>query len=186
MAEKKPNLHKTLLILLLVFIPPYWLLFTDEGGRVSDTALLWLLGEEDIKISITDLDDRFSQQDIRTVYSEIDWQCGTQQSTFGDSLCAARIGTFNGFPSRTVTFYFRNDHVSALKLVYRDQYHDQVTGFFIGKLGQPDNVAEAVAAGPDADDVLKWQLDKGVLFIKKSLAKTDEPALLWLAKSPAD
>ena len=44
MAEKKPNLHKTLLILILVFIPPYWLIFTDEGMRMSDTALLVAAG----------------------------------------------------------------------------------------------------------------------------------------------
>lgn len=185
MAEKTPNLHKTLLVLLLVFIPPYWLLFTDEGGRVSDTALLWLLGEDDIKISIADLDDKYSQQDIQTVYSDISWECATQQSPFGDALCAARIGTFNGFPSRLVTFYFSDDHSSALKVVYRDQYHDQVIGFFIGKLGQPGNVAKALASTPDADDVLEWQLDKGVLLIKKSLGKTDEAALLWLAKKAA-
>ena len=43
MAEKKPNLHKTLLILIAVFLPPFWLIFTDEGSRVSDTTLLWLL-----------------------------------------------------------------------------------------------------------------------------------------------
>ncbi|MCB1925005.1 MAG: hypothetical protein KDJ27_14900 [Gammaproteobacteria bacterium] len=185
MAEKKPNLHKTLLILVLVFIPPYWLLFTDEGGRVSDTALLWLLGEDDMKLSVDDLSARYSQDDIKTVYSDLDWQCGDKASEFGDSVCAARIGTFNGFPSRVVTFFFRGDSVTAMRLVYREQYHEQVMGYYIGKLGQPANVAEALAAGPDADDVLEWQLADGLLLIKKVLAKTDDPSLLWLAKAPA-
>ena len=49
MAEKTPNLHKTLLILIVVFLPPFWLIFTDEGSRVADTTLLWLLGEVDIQ-----------------------------------------------------------------------------------------------------------------------------------------
>ena len=80
MAEKKPNLHKTILILILVFIPPYWLLFTDEGSRVSDTALLWLLGEDDIKVNVRELDSTFSQQDIRKVYPDNEWQCGKQQT----------------------------------------------------------------------------------------------------------
>lgn len=184
MAEKKPNLHRTLLILILVFIPPYWLLFTDEGARVSDTALLWLLGEDDVKLSVADLNAGYSQQDIKTVYGDLDWKCAAQQSDFGDSVCAARIGTFNGFPSRLITFYFRNDHVAALKLVYRERYHEQVMGFFIGNLGQPANVAEAVAAAPDADSVLEWRLDGGALYIKKDLGKVDEPSLLWLARSP--
>lgn len=185
MAKKKPNLHKTLLILILVFTPPFWLLFTDEGRRVSDTGLLWLLGEDEIRISLSDLDSRYTQQEIQTVYGDNEWQCGSQRTAFGDSLCVAKIGTFNGFPARLVTFYFRDDNVSALKLIYRDQYHKQITGYVIGEFGQPTNVESAIAAGPDADSVLEWDVGKGVLLIKKELGKTDEPSLLWLAGRPA-
>ena len=184
MAEKKPNLHKTLLVLLLVFIPPFWLLFTDEGSRVADTALLWLLGEDDIKISLRELDSGFSEQDIKTVYSENEWTCGSKQTAFGDALCAARVGTFNGFPSRLVTFYFRDGRVSALKLLYRDSYHDQILGFYIGELGQPSNVEAARADGPNAAEVLEWRLDKGTVVLKKELGQADEAALVWMAAQP--
>lgn len=186
MAEKQPSIHKTLLILILVFIPPYWLLFTDEGSRVSDTALLWLLGEEDIKLSLPDLDGQFTAEDIRTVYPENDWQCGSGETEFGNTLCAAQIGSFNGFPSRVVTFFFRDDRLSAVKLIYREPYHEQVIGHLISRLGQPDNVAQALADGPDADNVLQWDLQAGVLLLKKTLGKPDEPALLWLAAKPVD
>lgn len=184
MAEKKPNIHKTLLILLLVFIPPFWLLFTDEGSRVSDTALLWLLGEDEIKISLTDLDSGYSSDDIRTIYPENEWQCGSHASDFGDALCAARIGTFNGFPARAVTFYFQGDRLSAMKLQYRELYHKQVMGHVIEKLGQPSNVAEALTDGPDAADILEWPLRSSMLVMKKSLQGGDEAALLWFAGSP--
>jgi len=181
MAEKKPNLHKTLLVLLLVFTPPFWLLFTEEGARVSDTALLWLLGEDDIKISVPDLDGGYSEADIKAVYQGTEWQCGQSQTAFGDRVCAAQIGTFNGFPARVATFFFRDGRVSAMKLIYRERYHQQIIGHYIGKLGQPDNVASAVAAGPDADDVLEWDLGKGILVLKKTLSLDDEPSLFWLA-----
>jgi hypothetical protein len=186
MTEKTPNLHKTLLILILVFIPPYWLLFTDEGSRVSDTALLWLLGEPDIKVSITDLDSGFTQHDIKTVYSENEWICGEKPTPFGDAVCATEIGTFNGFPSRLLTFFFQRGQVSAMKLIYRDQYHEQVMGFYIGELGQPTNVAAALADGPQAASVLEWDLGKGVMLMKKTLEKLDEPSLLWLASKPRE
>lgn len=186
MPEKKPSFHKTLLILILVFIPPYWLLFTDEGSRVSDTALLWLLGEDDIKVDITKLDSNFTQQDIQTVYVENEWHCGPKQTPFGDALCAAQVGTFNGYPSRVLTFYFRENRINALKLIYRDQYHKQIMGHYIGKLGQPSNVEAAVADGPQAAEVLEWDLGTGVLLIKKELGKTDEASLFWLASRPAN
>jgi hypothetical protein len=184
MAEKKPSFKKSFLIFLLVMTPPFWLLFTDEGSRVSDTALLWLLGRDEIKLDLARLDAGFSRADIKTVYADTDWQCARQQSNFGDELCAATIGTFNGFPAQVLTFYFRQGQVSAVKLIYREMYHQQIMGHYIGQLGQPDNVAAAVAEGPEADEVLQWDLGKGVMLLKKEITSSDEPSLLWLAATP--
>ena len=184
MAEKTPNLHKTLLILILVFLPPYWLIFTDEGSRMSDTALLWLLGEDEIKFNIKELRSSFTRKDIQTVFSDNEWNCGNQETPFGNNLCAAQIGTFNGYPARVITLYFHDDNINAFKLIYRDQYHQQLLGYLIKQLGQPSNVGAAVAEGPDAADVLEWDLNQGVLLLNKTLGKTDEPSLMWLAARP--
>ena len=54
-------------------------------------------------------------------------------------------------------------------------------GHYIGDLGQPSNVEAALADGPKAENVLQWQLEKGVLVMPKELGKSDEPSLLWLA-----
>ena len=184
MAEKKPNLHKTLLILLLVFIPPFWLLFTDDGMRVSDNALLWLLGEDEIKFNIAELDRSYTRQEIQTVFSENEWHCGDRKTPFGNGLCAAQIGTFNGYPSRLLTIYFIDDSISAFKLIYREMYHQQYIGYFIQQFGQPDNVEEAVADGPASGQVLEWDLNNGVLLISKELGEGIEPSFMWLAAKP--
>ena len=184
MADKKPNLHKTLLILLLVFIPPFWLIFTDEGMRTSDTALLWLLGEDEIKFNVAELNSGFTRQDIQTVFSENEWVCGDKDTPFGNNLCATKIGTFNGYPSRLLTIFFRDDNISAFKLIYRDQYHKQFIGHFIRQLGQPSNVEAALVENPSAADVLEWNLNGGVLLMSKELGKNDEPSVLWLAARP--
>ncbi|MCG6966389.1 MAG: hypothetical protein LJE59_07755 [Chromatiaceae bacterium] len=184
MAEKTPNIHKTLFFLILVFVPPYFLMFTDEGGRLSDTALLWLLGEDEIKLNVRELNSGFTREDIKKVFSEADWQCAAQATPFGNNLCAAQIGTFNGYPSRIITTYFHDDNISAFKLIYRERYHEQLIGYYIQQLGQPSNVEAAVGEGPDAAPVLEWRLDHGVLYMKKTLGKIDEPTLIWLASQP--
>lgn len=185
MAEKKPNLHKTLLILLVVFIPPFWLLFTDDGMRVSDNALLWLMGRDEIEINIGQLDRGFTREDIQTVFSENEWRCGDKNTAFGNHVCATGIGTFNGYPAHLLTIYFQDQNVSALKLIYHNQYHEQFLGYFIQQFGQPANVEQAIAEGPDADSVLEWKLDGGVLVMSKELEKGTESSLMWLAANPA-
>ncbi|MCB1788490.1 MAG: hypothetical protein H6953_02670 [Chromatiaceae bacterium] len=185
MAEKTPNIHKTILILILVFVPPYWLIFTDEGARISDRALLWLVGEDEIKLNLRVLSPAYSRADIEKVFGDIDWKCGAKNSPFGDALCVAKVGAFNGYPARALTLYFLADKLSAMQLVYRGPYHEQLLGHLIDQLGQPTNVAAAVSEGPDAADVLEWGLEHGKIVLKKKLQQGDEPSLLWVAGAPA-
>lgn len=184
MAEKKPSVHKTIFLLILVIGPIYWLMLTDEGKRISDTTLMWLLGEDEIHFNVRELNSAFTRDEIKKVFSEIEWQCSTQETPFGNNLCAAQIGSFNGYPSRILGLYFRDDQISAFKLTYRDRYHEQLMGYFIRQLGQPTNVAAAVSEGPDASSVLEWDLGHGMLLMKKELGKTDEPSVVWLAGGP--
>lgn len=181
MAEKKPNIHKTILILIMVFLPPFFLIFTDEGTRLSDTALLWLLGKAEVRVNIEELDDRFTREDVITLYSDVEWHCGEQRTPLGDELCSGAIGTFNGYPAQVLNLYFRGGHLSGMKLIYRDQYHGRMQGYLIGQLGQPDNVEEAVREGPDAAEVIEWRLPGGMLVMKKELDRDDEPSLVWFA-----
>ena len=108
----------------------------------------------------------------------------TRIHPFGNNLCATKIGTFNGYPSRLLTIFFRDDNISAFKLIYRDQYHKQFIGHFIRQLGQPSNVEAALAESPSAANVLEWDLNEGVLLMSKELGKNDEPSVLWLAARP--
>ena len=50
---KISKLHKTLLALLAIFTPAYFLLFTDDGTRVSDNFLLWVMGEKQLEFNLT-------------------------------------------------------------------------------------------------------------------------------------
>ena len=176
------KLHKTLLILALVIVPPYFLIFTDEGARISDNVILWLFGEESIKLDLGELDASYRPEEIRKVFPELAWECRQEQTAFGDSLCAAPVGAVNDFPARILTAFFVADRIRALKILYREQYHDQFLGHLIAQLGQPKNVAEAVRAAADAAPVLEWDTGKGLVLMKKTLANGDEPAVFWLAR----
>lgn len=179
MIRKK--LHKTLLTLLLVFTPPYFLMFTDEGIRITDNAVLWLFGGETFKFNLKEAGSDFDRTAVMQVYSDLQWQCHDEQSPFGDTLCAAAIASFNDFPARYVSAFFMQDRLNAFKIVYREQYHAQILGHLIKLLGQPRNVQEAISQFPDAAPVLEWDTGKGLVVLKKELQKNDEAALLWLA-----
>jgi hypothetical protein len=179
---KKRKTHKTILILLLVLIPPYFLMFTDEGMRVSDNVMLWFFGEESVKLNLKELDHGYTREQVLDIFPDLKWQCVDEQTSFGNSLCSTPVASFNDYPAHRLTFFFGDDNVSAVKILYRQRYHDQVTGHLIEQFGQPDNVADAIKDSPDAAPVLEWDTGKGVVVQKKELAETDEPAVFWLAR----
>lgn len=178
---ERKKLHKTLLILALVIVPPYFLIFTDEGARISDNVILWLFGEESIKLDLSALETTYRSEEIRQVFPELQWDCRVEQHALGNSVCRAPVGAFNDYPARQITAFFVDDRISALKILYREQYHGQLLGHLIQQLGQPQNVEEAIKDTPDAAPVLEWDTGKGLVVLKKNLHPGDEPALFWLA-----
>jgi hypothetical protein len=175
------KLHKTLLILALVIVPPYFLIFTDEGARISDNVILWLFGERSIKLNLKELDAAYRAEEIRVAFPDLAWECRDEDTAFGDRVCTAPVGAVNDYPSRHLTAFFAGDRISALKIVYRERYHDQWLGHLIEQLGQPRNVEEAIREAPDAATVLEWDTGKGMVVLKKDLRPGDEPAMFWLA-----
>lgn len=178
---QRKKLHKTLLILMLVIVPPYFLIFTDEGTRISDNVILWLFGKESIKLNFKELDAAYRAEEIRMVFPDLTWECRDEGTAFGDSLCRAPVGAVNGYPSRHLTAYFADGQIQAMKIVYRDSYHARLLGHLIEQLGQPRNVADAIKDDPDPTLVLEWDTGKGIAVLKKDLRPDDEPALFWLA-----
>jgi hypothetical protein len=172
------TLHKRLLLILVVVTPMYWLLFTEDGRRRSDTLLLWMAGGEPIDINFRALDAQYSLQDWQKVYADIDWHCGEQKSAFGDSLCYSEISSYNGIPARYLSAFFRDNHISAVKLVYRNLYHRQLGLDLQQQLGTP---LEKTHDQPD-NDVLQWHTPHGSVLIRKTLSKDEDASLLWLAK----
>jgi hypothetical protein len=178
---ERKKLHKTLLILALVIVPPYFLIFTDEGSRISDNVVLWLFGEESIKLDLAALDATYRPGEIRKVFPDLQWDCRDEQHALGNNVCRASVGSFNDYPSRQLTAFFIDDRMTAVKLLYRGKYHEQLLGHLIQQLGQPENVEEAISDTPDAAPVLEWDTGKGLVILKKELNPGDEPALFWLA-----
>ena len=175
------KIYKTIAIIALVVAPIYWLMVTDDGKRRTDTLLLWLTGGDPININFKALDNHYSQQDWQKVYPDIDWQCAEQASTWGDEICYSEISSYNGIPSRYVTAFFDAGYISALKLVYRNQYHDQLGFELQHQLGKPERLQAGPEDSPDNNSIIRWPTDQGMVLLKQQLSSGEEEAsLLWL------
>lgn len=173
--------HKTLFALAAVLGPLYWLTLTADGQRRVDSVLLRLSGKPAIAFNLKALDNRLTEAELKQVFPDQDWQCTDQPGPFGQRLCASSIGTFNSLPARYLTVFFVDDRASAVKLAYRNIYHDQLLQQLIQQLGQPQLDTPGTAPGKA---VLRWRTDHGMVILKQQLLEGEEPALLWLGSPP--
>ncbi|MCP3668639.1 MAG: hypothetical protein GY696_40190 [Gammaproteobacteria bacterium] len=165
------KIYTTVLLIVIVVAPIYWLLGTEDGKRRSDTLILWVSGGDPIDINFKALDDLLTEKEWKNVYPDIAWKCGAEVSTWGTSLCTAEISSYNGIPAKYVTVFFVSDYASGLKLAYREQYHQSLGKELQYQLGRPDGVSGGV---------VRWKLEHGVVLLKQLLEKNDEAALLWV------
>ncbi len=177
----KKSFHKTLLALIVVFVPPFFLVFTEEGNRVSDNVMLWLFDRPGIKLNLRQANRQYTESDLKKAYPELEWRCGRVDSAFGQSACNAAIGTFNELPARHIVAFFANGRLNAIEMNYHPRYHQALLKQLLKTLGQPQNAAQATRPAPDADPVLQWSTGKGLVILKKTLNPDDQAALLWLA-----
>lgn len=169
-----------LLTLMLVGGPLSWLLFSQEGQRRTDLALLPLLGRATVELSLNELSSRLGEADIRAKLGDLDLECSDQSTTFGDRTCRARIGAFARLPAESLTFFLSGGGLRAAKINYRRDVHGEVAGYLTRHLGE----GETSKRGPDGAPslVTNWQLMDGLVLLHAGdLAPRDEAAMLWLS-----
>lgn len=170
------SFHKRFFLVLIVVAPIYWLVFTEDGRRRSDTVILWLFGGDPIHINFQEISKQYSKQEWMKVFQDVDWQCSEQASGFGESLCYSEISSYNGIPANYISVFFKDSHVNAVKLVYRNQYHQQLGQDLLQQLGTPiDRKHES------ADNMLQWTTEHGSVMIKTEITPDEEASLIWIS-----
>lgn len=179
---KMNPLYKRVMALLVVLGPAYWLIMTEDGQRRSDAFMLQLFGKEVIDFNLAELDNRVTRDDLtKTVFTEVPWQCQDKTTEFGNRLCAGELGAFNGIPAHYITLYFVGDRINAMKVVYRNRYHEQMLSQLRHLLGTPTGAPASAGTQPQPNGVVEWRTEHGMVVMQEVLNDSEEAAVLWLA-----
>ena len=176
------RLYKTLVFIGIVVGPIYWLMFTDDGKRRTDTMVLWLAGGATIELNLQALDSNFRPADWRSVYDHVEWQCKDIESPYGNQLCYGEIASYNTIPANDLKVFFNDGVTSHVELGYRDQYHHEIYRDLREQLGKP---LTARARDETNNNILEWKTEHGIVLLKQTLERGEHPVLIWLARTPA-
>jgi hypothetical protein len=174
-------LYKKFLLLAIVIGPFYWLVFTEDGQRRTDSVLISLLkGGESFNLAFGRLQGAAREADFQASFPDTEFRCEDGQTAFGDRVCRARIAAFNGAPAHSVATFFRQDQLTAVQLVYQPAHHDYVVQQLQRELGKP----EADQAG--TTPLHRWTTDGGVVITPATRpASLDESTVVWISAAQA-
>jgi hypothetical protein len=175
-------LYKKLLMLSIVLGPMIWLLFTDDGQRRADLALLFVLGKGELNLAIESLHSDMTEAQFREQFPDFDLTCDEGANPFGDRLCTGEVGAFSGIPSRAFTLFLLGDRLRAAKLNYRRAYHETLKGQLTRRVGSP--VPQSLATPVPVDGPVSWVVPDGLLLLPPQEPDLDvDAALMWLSEA---
>ena len=168
------KLYIRALLLCVVLGPFVWVMFTDEGQRVSDIFMLELGDSEAMNLNFTSLSNRVDETTLQEQFPQVKFKCLSQQSAFGDRQCSAPISALNGAPAQYVHAFFFQRHLTALKVGYQPSYHSYLYKGLLQSFGAGEE-------GPESG-LRRWSTGAGLLYAPpQELTLDKEAALLWLA-----
>lgn len=165
---------------MIVLAPGFWLTMTSDGQRRTDAMLLHWFGQEAITINYSELNVQLTEQQWMQVYEQLHWKCENQKSAFGETSCIARVGSINEIPAQYIVAFFVAARLNAVKITYRDIYHQSLLEQLNKLLGKANGDITTYKDQSKGDQVLRWSLDDGIVIMKKQLEANDEPVLIWL------
>lgn len=175
------QIAKTAIIIVIVIMPIYWLMFTEDGTRRTDVLLLWMFGGDTIYLNLKDVDAQYSPEEWKQIYPDLHWQCENNQSTFGNYFCYSEIASYNGIPARYLSVFFKQNRTSAIKLVYRSQYHESIGQDLLEQLGQPEYKQTQEGQFQKSEGIYRWVTQAGQILLKKDLDKHEKATVMWIA-----
>ncbi len=171
-------IYKKWLLFALVIGPLGWLLLTTDGQRRSDLVLLTLLGKEEMNLAVEQLVSGISQAQFQDLFPDLHFRCDGGKNPFGNRLCTAEIGAFNGIPARAVTLFLQGNRLQALKVNYRRAYHEFLQAQLAARLGKPEQ-----ESNPSA---FSWPVRDGRLVMPVAAPDQDgDAALFWISQQAA-
>jgi hypothetical protein len=179
-----PKLYKTLLAVVAVLGPIYWLMFTEDGQRRTDLALMSILGRPAFDAALDSFTNRLTEARLRESFPAIELECVDGDNPFGDRFCGAQIGSFNQYPARSLSLFFEGGRLSAVKVLYAPAYHARIRGWVQRRVARlSEEGSDGTPPAPLVNEgVATWRVTDGALMLKDGdLGRSDEPALLWLS-----
>lgn len=132
----------------------------------------WFNDRPPLTMEVAELEQTPTGPEVLERYRELKLRCGVDQTSLGAQACWSDIGSFNGIPAQSVTFYFdKEQHLTAWKLAADSGQHEALRNHFTERYGKG-------IMGHGA--VLSYPVGQGTLMLAAQPGEEGRTTVLWV------
>lgn len=168
------------LAILLLLLAGLWIA-VDYRMSLAGSSLVDRLYAKPVVLDVDSLTGRETQSEIVQTYHWLHHTCVPESGPLGDRVCWATVSEFNGIDARLISFFFRNDRLSALRVSFAAEQHPEMFSLMERRFG----AARPFGGRTDAfgNNIVGWMRRSGFVATNDRMSGDEEPLLLWLSTS---
>ena len=131
-------------------------------------------------LNMDTLTGRETEAEILQTYHYLHHTCTSETGPLGNSVCWANVTKVNGIEAKLIAFFFRDDRLSAVRVMFPDESHPQMLALMQKKFGPERQFGERTDAF--GNKIVGWMRPNGVIAINDSAEGDEDPILLWTSR----
>jgi len=141
-------------------------------------------GETQEKIMTADLDElsgALTEAQINERFNGLALSCFSVKNPLGDYTCTTPISLFNETRARSVTFFFRGDRLTNMRVMFDADQQQELSARLQGKYGPSKSLG---STDPQTGRRLAgWKIPDGTVAISDVVSGDRDTLLLWMANT---
>jgi hypothetical protein len=153
----------------------------DYRISLAGSSLVDRLYAKPVVLDVDRLTGRETELEITQTYHHLRHTCVPEPGILGDRVCWSTVSEFNGIDARLLSFFFRDDRLSAVRVSFGAEHHPEMFALMEKRFG----AARPFGAGTDAfgNNIVGWVRGGGFVAANDRLSGDEEGLLLWLSTS---
>jgi hypothetical protein len=117
---------------------------------------------------------------IQESWHQLHYTCTPEQGPLGNHVCWAPISDFNTVKARIIAFFFRDGHLSVVRVSFAPENHPEIFSLLEKRFG--DHRVFGANRDSYGNNIVGWMRPSGVVAVNDQVGPKQEALVLWLSR----
>lgn len=133
-----------------------------------------------VVLDFDQLNQEATPAQIQDSWHHLHYTCTSEPGPLGNHVCWAPISDFNAVEARIIAFFFRDGHLSVVRVSFASENHPQIFSLLEKRFG--DHRVFGANRDSYGNNIVGWMRPSGVVAVNDQVGPKQEALVLWLSR----